>query len=77
MQTLTIENISDDLVKRLRERAESHRRSMQGELIAILEQNLGTSGKLSLSEFRKELDKLDFQTGDDSTRWIREDRDAR
>lgn len=77
MQTLTIENISDDLVDRLRKRAELHSRSMQSEVIAILDQSLRTGRKLSLGEFRQRLDELDFQTGDDSTRWIRELRDSR
>jgi len=51
MQTLTIENISDDLVDRLRKQAELHSRSMQNEVIAILDQSLRTGRKLSLGEF--------------------------
>jgi antitoxin FitA len=36
--TLTIKNVPDDLADRLRERAADHRRSLQRELLLILEQ---------------------------------------
>jgi plasmid stability protein len=35
---LSIKNAPDDIVRRLRERAEQHHRSLQGELMAIIEQ---------------------------------------
>ena len=34
---LSIKNAPDDVVQRLRERAERHHRSLQGELMAIIE----------------------------------------
>jgi len=43
--TLTIKNVPDDLADRLRERAADHRRSLQRELLLVLEQTaaLGTA----------------------------------
>lgn len=40
MPNLTIKRLPDELHKRLRERAERHRRSMNSEVITILEQAL-------------------------------------
>jgi antitoxin FitA len=36
--TLSIKNAPDEIVRRLRERAERHHRSLQGELMAIIEE---------------------------------------
>jgi len=35
---LSIKNAPDDVVERLRQRAERHHRSLQGELLAIIEE---------------------------------------
>jgi len=40
--TLTIKQVSDSLARRLRERAEANHRSLQGELMAVLEAALAT-----------------------------------
>ncbi len=40
--TLTIKQVSDSLARRLRERAEANHRSLQGELMAVLEATLAT-----------------------------------
>jgi len=37
MATLTLRNVPDDLVERLKERAKRHRRSLNNETIAALE----------------------------------------
>lgn len=63
--SLSIKNVPDDLAERLRQRAKRHHRSLQGELMAILEE---AEGRLSV---------LDLRTGDESTKWIRELRNAR
>jgi len=41
MKTITLKNVPDELHQRLKERAKRHRRSMNGEAIACLEQVLG------------------------------------
>lgn len=73
---LSVKNVPDDLAERLRERAKRHHRSLQGELIVILEEATGPT-KLSVDEAEERLRALRFRTGDDSTAWVRELRDAR
>lgn len=76
MPSLTIKNIPDEMLMLLRERAQGHHRSLQGELMAILEDAVQPK-KLSLDQVRKRVEELGLSTGDDSTTWIRELRDAR
>lgn len=73
---LSIKNVPDDVAERLRERAERNRRSLQGELLTILEEAVKSPG-LTVEEFYQEMQKLNFHTGDESVQMIREDRDAR
>ena len=77
MPDLSIKNVSEDVLARLRERARKHHRSLQGELLAILEQTVGTSDTISVAELRRRVKELGIKTGDDSTKWIRELRDSR
>jgi len=73
---LSVKNVPDDLVAKLRRRATLHHRSLQGELITILEEATGPA-RLSVDEAEKRLSALGFNTRDDSTGWVRELRDAR
>lgn len=73
---VSVKNVPDEIVERLRKRAKRHHRSLQGELMAILEEATGPA-KLSLEDAESRLKSLGFGTGDDSTAWIRELRDAR
>ena len=73
---LTVKNVPDELVKRLHEQAKRHHRSFQGELMAILEEAAGPE-RLSLAEAERRLSALRSKTGNDSTAWVRELRDAR
>ncbi|MBI2872071.1 MAG: Arc family DNA-binding protein [Chloroflexi bacterium] len=73
---LSVKNVPDDLAERLRKRAKRHHRSLQGELMVILEEATGPTN-LSVDEAERRLRVLDFRTGDDSTAWVRELRDAR
>ena len=73
---LSVKNVPDDLVERLRKRAKRHHRSVQGELMVILEEATGPT-KLSVDEAERRLSALGFRTGDDSATWVRELRDAR
>ena len=52
-----------------------HHRSLQGELIVILEKAAGPE-TISLEEAERRLSALNFKTGDDSAAWIRELRDG-
>ena len=49
MPTLTIKGVPPDLHEKLKKRAERHRRSMNNELLTILERTL-TSSRLSAEE---------------------------
>lgn len=72
---LSVKNVPDDLAERLRQRAKRHHRSLQGELMAILDEATGPA-RLSVDQAEKRLRELGFRTGDDSTAWVRELRDA-
>jgi plasmid stability protein len=71
---LSVKNVPEDLAARLRQRAKRHHRSLQGELMAILEEAAGPE-KLSVEEAERRLMALAFRTGDESTAWLRELRD--
>lgn len=73
---LSVKNVPDELAEKVRERAERHHRSLQGEMMAILEEAVGPR-KFSVDEAEKRLQSLTFQTADESTAWVREQRDAR
>ena len=73
---LSIKNVPEDVVAQLRERAERNHRSMQGELLVIVEEAVRPS-KLTIAELGERVRGLGLRTGDDATAWIREDRDAR
>ncbi|MBF8266757.1 MAG: hypothetical protein HW388_265 [Dehalococcoidia bacterium] len=73
---LSVKNVPDDLVAKLRSRAKRHHRSLQGEMMTILEEAV-TPDEISLDEVRQRVKQLGIQTGDESTTWIRELRDAR
>ncbi len=75
--TLSIKNVPQKLAERLRERAARHHRSIQGELMAILEQNLLTQPRLSSDEVLREVRKSGLKTGSESVAMIRSDRRGR
>ena len=74
--SVSVKNVPDEVMEKLRQRAKRHHRSIQGELMAILEEATGPA-KFSLDQAEVRLKTLGFETGDDSTSWIRELRDAR
>ncbi len=74
--TLSIKKVPERLVVRLRRRAAAHHRSLQGELLSVLEEALSPK-RATLSEVREQLAKLGLRTADQSTEMIRGDRDAR
>ena len=76
MSSLTVKNVPEEMLVLLRERAKRHHRSLQGELMIILEEAIAPT-KLSLDQVQRRVEELGISTGDDSTRWVREIRDAR
>ncbi len=72
---LSIKNAPEDVVERLRRRAERHRRSLQGELLAIIEMAAREEGPASPVEILAEVRKLGLSTPAESSAAIRADRD--
>ncbi|MCH8279686.1 MAG: Arc family DNA-binding protein [Chloroflexi bacterium] len=76
MPNLSIKNVPEQTVARLRARARLHHRSLQGELMTILEDAL-QSGSLTVGGVYERVSALGIKTGPESVSMIREDRDAR
>jgi antitoxin FitA len=72
---LSIKNAPDEVVQRLRQRAERHHRSLQGELLAIIEEAVAYERELSPAELLAEVRRLGVRTPSDAAAIIRADRD--
>ena len=73
---VSVKNVPDDVMEKLRDRAKRHHRSLQGELVAILEEATAVH-KLTLDELWERVEGRGLHTSDDATETIRRDRDAR
>lgn len=73
--SLSLKNVSDDVVERLRRRAAANHRSMQGELMAILTETVGTGPVLSPFEILERARAHGYRSPSSSVDYIREDRD--
>jgi plasmid stability protein len=73
---LSIKNVPDQLAASLRARASRNHRSIQGELMAILEAALGSDRRLDARKLLSKVRKLKLATGDQATSIIRSDRDG-
>ncbi len=71
---LSIKNAPDEVVQRLRRRAARHHRSLQGELLAVIEAAVRSEQELSPAEVLAEVRRLGLRTPDDSASTIRADR---
>ncbi len=74
---LSIKNAPDDVVRRLKERAARNHRSLQGELLAIIEEAVARSRPLTPEDVLAEVRRLGLRTPDEGTAMIRKDRDDR
>jgi len=72
--TLTVKNVPTALAERLRQRAASHHRSLQDELLALLEaaEPLG----ITIDELAERVKALGLKTPAESAAMIRADRDG-
>ena len=74
---LSIKNVPDQIARALQKRAERNHRSLQGELMHILEQAV-EERPFNARAFVKRLEKYNLpETENESTAWIRKDRDSR
>src|SRR5689334_639071 len=73
---LSIKNAPDDIVQRLRERAARNHRSLQGELMAIIEEAARprTTGYLTVDEVLARARKLGLRQPDEAAAIVRADR---
>lgn len=75
--TLSIKNVPDDLAKELRERAVRHHRSIQGELMSILETTVRQNNRLTVQELLNRVRSYNVATPGEVVSMIRSDRDSR
>ncbi len=74
---LSIKNAPDDVVQRLRVRAERHHRSLQGELMAIIESAVREDRAATPADILAEVRQLGLRTPSEAAAIVRADRDAR
>jgi len=75
--SLSIKNVPVDVVKRLRARAERNRRSLQGELLALIESAADDVPTISARQVFDRIRSLNLPAGERSVDIIRELRDGR
>jgi plasmid stability protein len=74
---LSIKNAPDQIVQRLRQRAERHHRSLQGELLAIIEAAVREDRPAGPADILAEVRILGLQTPSEAVALVRADRDGR
>jgi antitoxin FitA len=74
--TLSIKDVPDELAEALRERAKRNHRSIQGELMAILEQSLRSQPFRAFALLER-IRALGLETPGESANVVREARDAK
>ncbi len=74
---LSIKNVPDELMEHLRQRAARHHRSLQGELMAIIEESVRSNEHLTPEKLLAQVRNLGLRTASESVEMIRADRDAR
>jgi plasmid stability protein len=74
---LSIKNVPEEIAEKLRKRAARNHRSLQGELMAILEESVTEEAPLTPKELLERVRTIGLRTPQESVEFIREDRDAR
>lgn len=72
--TLSVKHVPEDVARRLKQRAERHHRSLQGELMAILEE---ASREPGIDELAALASRVGLRTPAESAAFVRDDRDGR
>ena len=75
--TLSVKNVPEPLAEALRERARLNHRSLQGELMAILEETVAGSRRLGAREVLDRVRASGLATADEAAAMLRADRDGR
>ena len=74
---LSIKNVPDEVAEKLRQRAKTNHRSLQGELLALLEQAVAAPERLSPRGLLAIVRESGLATSRAAARSVREDRDVR
>ena len=74
---LSVKNVPDALAEQLRKRAKEHRRSLQGELLTILEDAVAGRTVLSPADLLARIKETGLETPEEAASFVREDRDVR
>ncbi len=74
---LSIKNVPDQVIQRLRQRAKQHHRSLQGELMAVIEAAMQEDRPTGVADVLAEVRRLGLHTPSEATALIRADRDGR
>lgn len=77
MPSLSVKNVPEDLLHRLRARAKRHHRSLQNELLLILDAAVDRREETGIEDLHHYVQELNLRTPDESTALIRGDRDRR
>ncbi len=73
---LSIKRVPQEIVARIKDRAKRNHRSLQGELLAILEETVSPR-RVSAEAVYLMVRELGLRTGSESVSLVRENRDAR
>jgi plasmid stability protein len=74
---LSIKKVPNHIAEQLRSRAAKHHRSLQGELLAILEESAANEQILTPSELLAAVHKFGLKTREESAKLVRKSRDVR
>lgn len=74
---LSIKNVPDEIAEGLRRRAARHHRSLQGELLTILEEAVVEDEAISPGEALERVRSMGLSTPAEAADIVRSDRDAR
>ena len=74
---ISVKNVPDPLAKQLRQRARRHHRSLQGELMAILEESVAKETAMTPEALLQAVRESGLRTADESARLLRKERDGR
>ena len=75
--TLSVKNVPDTVARRLKARAKLNHRSLQGELLAIVEEAAEGRARISPQDVLAEVRRLGLATPPEAAKTIRQMRDAR
>jgi plasmid stability protein len=73
----SIKNVPDEIADQIKSRAAKNHRSLQGELMSIIEASVAKNETMTPAELLKEIRSLELSTPAESRDMVRDDRDGR